>query len=52
MNAPTELHEATALLLQSTLLDETTARLLTNERLLGAKRGSIAADFFSKLLIK
>ena len=30
MNAPTELRQATALLLQSTLLDENTARLLTS----------------------
>ena len=31
MNAPSELREATALLLQSTLLDEDTARLLTRD---------------------
>lgn len=31
MNAPSELREATALLLQSTLLDEDTARLLTKD---------------------
>ena len=31
MNAPTELREATALLLQSSLLDEDTARLLTSD---------------------
>ncbi|KAL7539683.1 hypothetical protein ACHAXR_009488 [Thalassiosira sp. AJA248-18] len=31
MDAPTELRQATALLLQSTLLDETTARLLTTD---------------------
>ena len=31
MNAPTELRKAEALLLQRTHLDETTARLLTND---------------------
>jgi hypothetical protein len=31
MNVPTELYDATALLLQSSLLDETTARLLTKD---------------------
>ena len=34
LNAPRELQQATALLLQSTLLDEDTARLLTNDILL------------------
>merc|ERR1712032_16958 len=39
MNAPQELKEATALLMQSSLLDETTARLLTSDILTSEDSG-------------